>query len=162
MKEAKHLQPPQARLAPSRQGGAGGPGGREDVASAMGHQRGHVLNVPSHQSPPPGWYGVRVLGHPSTKEPCPSSPPASSTAPGGSRGWKHGAALSGGMKQPFGTKSAGIHEISWQLSTGRDSTHSPTGRDRARTGQQNQPAGPWAAPLTLGRGLPPSPLGRGS
>lgn len=100
-----------------------------------------------------------MLGHPSRKEPCPSSSPASSPAHGGSRGWKHCAALSGGMKQPFGTKSAGIHEISWQLGTGRDSTRSPTGRDRART---SVPSERDSKNSRRSRGLLPSPSGMGS
>lgn len=80
--------------------------------------------------------------HSSPKETCPLSPPAACLPArlqpqGASRVRKHSAELGrGGMKKPFGTKSAEIHEISWQLGTGgggADGTRSPTGRDRART-----------------------------
>lgn len=64
--------------------------------------------------------------------PCPAPAPGSEQSPETQRRTGKG----GGMKKPFGTKSAEIHEISWQLGTGgggADGTRSPTGRDRART-----------------------------
>lgn len=80
-KEAKHLQTPPAQLRGREERKA--PQDGEDAASAMGHQRGRVLDVPSHRSSPPGWYGVWVLGqtpdiHLQKKRvPCPLLPPVS-------------------------------------------------------------------------------------
>lgn len=146
-KEAKHLQPP---LPSSRARRSARPRGwgkmqlQQRGTSVAGYSMSPAIGPLLRAGMGSGCWGRlqafiskrNVSLVPSCRvSPCPAPAPGSERSPETQHrtGKVCGA---GGMKRPFGTKSAEIHEISWQLGTGgggADGTRSPTGRDRART-----------------------------